>query len=584
MAASTPSPDLEGSSSSPADGHSQRSRNASIGSEEASGNPEHEDAENEKRHSDESLYPPHDGVKERDRDSDTERSSEVRCPPITRTVSEVHDGIESRRDVEIGDGVEQQAGVGSQEDPNLVTWDGPDDPQNPKTWTMRKKWAAVTIVSLFTLISPLGSTMIAPALTAIGRDLSIPSAFDQALTLSIFILAYAVGPLFLGPMSELYGRVPVLQLSNLVFLFFNLGCGLAQTKGQMMGFRFMAGLGGSAPLAIGGGVLGDLFTAEQRGRAMSIYSLAPLLGPAIGPIAGGFVTQRTSWRWVFYATTIADAVIQLAGLFLLRETFAPVLLARKRARLVRETGNAALHTEYDRPDRTVTQTLTNALTRPFRLLGTQVIVQVLALYLMFLYGQLYLQLSTFPRLWETKYGESVEIGGLNYISLGLGLWLGSQICAPLQDRVYAWMKRREGVEVGRPEFRTPMMIPGAVAVPVGLLIYGWGAQYRVHWIVPNIGVAIFAAGTIIGFQCIQGYLVDSYTLYAASAVGAGTVLRSLAGFGFPLFAPQMYDRLDYGWGNTTLALVAVVIGWPAPILLWKYGEKLRKRSPFAAGG
>lgn len=426
--------------------------------------------------------------------------------------------------------------------------------------------------------------MIAPALTAIGRDLSIPSAFDQALTLSIFILAYAVGPLFLGPMSELYGRVPVLQLSNLVFLFFNLGCGLAQTKGQMMGFRFMAGLGGSAPLAIGGGVLGDLFTAEQRGRAMSIYSLAPLLGPAIGPIAGGFVTQRTSWRWVFYATTIADAVIQLAGLFLLRETFAPVLLARKRARLVRETGNAALHTEYDRPDRTVTQTLANALTRPFRLLGTQVIVQVLALYLMFLYGQLYLQLTTFPRLWETKYGESVEIGGLNYISLGLGLWLGSQICAPLQDRVYAWMKRREGVEVGRPEFRTPMMIPGAVAVPVGLLIYGWGAQYRVHWIVPNIGVTIFAAGTIIGFQCIQGYLVDSYTLYAASAVGAGTVLRSLAGFGFPLFAPQMYDRLDYGWGNTTLALVAVVIGWPAPILLWKYGENLRKRSPFAAGG
>lgn len=145
MAASTPPPDLERSSSSRADGHPQRSRNASIGSEEASGKPEHEDAENEKRHSDESLYPPHDGVKERDRDSDTERSSEARCPPITRTVSDVHDGIESRRHVEIGDGVEQQASVGGLGDPNLVTWDGPDDPQNPKTWTMRKKWAAVTI-------------------------------------------------------------------------------------------------------------------------------------------------------------------------------------------------------------------------------------------------------------------------------------------------------------------------------------------------------------------------------------------------------------------------------------------------------
>jgi multidrug resistance protein len=421
--------------------------------------------------------------------------------------------------------------------------------------------------------------MIAPALDAISRDLDIPNAIEQALTLSIFVLAYAVGPLFLGPMSEMYGRVPVLQLSNLIYLFFNLGCGLAQTRAQMTAFRFLAGLGGSAPLAIGGGVLGDLFTAEQRGRAMSIYSLTPLLGPAVGPIAGAFIAQRTSWRWIFHSTTIADAVIQLIGLFLLRETYAPVLLSRKRARLVRETGNSALHTQYDRPDRTVSQTLRTAMTRPFRLLGTQVIVQVLALYMMFLYGQLYLQLSTFPRLWETKYGESVEIGGLNYIALGIGLFLGAQICAPLQDRIYAALKKREAVSVGRPEFRIPMMVPGAILVPVGLLIYGWSAQYQTHWIVPDIGVALFAAGTIIGFQCIQGYLVDTYTLYAASAVGAATVLRSLAGFCFPLFGPYMYEKLDYGWGNTTLALLAIVIGWPAPILLWKYGELLRKKSP-----
>ncbi|KAH8912356.1 MFS general substrate transporter [Coniochaeta sp. PMI_546] len=500
---------------------------------------------------------------------------------ISRTVSEVYHDIETRRDVEIGEpDAEKQPEQPS--DPNLVTWATPYDPENPKTWTMRKKWAAVIIVSFFTLISPVSSTMIAPAMTAIGRDLDIPSQFDQALTLSIFLLAYSVGPLFLGPLSELYGRVPVLQLFNLLYLFFNLGCGLARSRAQMITFRFFAGLGGSVSLAVGGGVLGDLFTAEQRGRAMSIYSLMPLMGPAIGPIAGAFVTARTTWRWVFHATTMADAVIQIAGLFFLRETYAPVLLRRRRVRLVKETGNAELHTRYD-TDQTVAQALGTALVRPFRLLGTQIIVQMLALYLMFLYGQLYLQLSTFPKLWEQHYHESVEIAGLNYISLGLGLWLGSQLCAPLQDRIYAWLKRREGVAVGRPEFRVPMMVPGAVLMPVGLLIYGWSAQYHVHWVVPNIGVLIMAGSTIVCFQCIQGYLVDSYTLYAASAVGAGTVLRSLAGFGFPLFGPYMYDRLDYGWGNTVLALVSVVVGWPAPILLWKYGEKLRAKSPFAAG-
>ena len=424
--------------------------------------------------------------------------------------------------------------------------------------------------------------MVAPALGAIGSEFHITNDVVLSLTLSIFILAYAIGPLFLGPLSEMYGRVIVLQTSNLLYLFFNLGCGLAQTKTQLIIFRFLSGLGGSAPLAIGGGVLSDLFTAEQRGRAISIYSLAPLLGPAVGPIAGGFITENTTWRWVFYATTIADAVIQFSGLFFLQETYPPVLLHRKKMKLIKETGNEQLHTEWDDPKRTVTQTIKTSLIRPFRLLGTQIIVQVLSLYLALCYGIMYLVLSTFPTLWSDVYHESVGIGGLNYISLGLGFFIGTQVCAPCQDRIYRALKRRNN-GVGKPEFRVPLMVPGAVLVPIGLFIYGWTAEAHTHWIGPNFGAVIFAAGVIIEFQCIQTYIVDSYTRYAASAVGAATVLRSLAGFGFPLFAPYMYAKLHYGWGNSLLAFLAIGIGFPAPFLLWKYGEKLRQRSTFAAG-
>jgi MFS family permease len=83
-------------------------------------------------------------------------------------------------------------------------------------------------------------------------EFGITQEFEASLTLSIFVLAYAVGPLILGPLSELYGRVLVLQLANLFYLAWNLACGFAQTKSQLMAFRFMSGLGGSAPLAIGG--------------------------------------------------------------------------------------------------------------------------------------------------------------------------------------------------------------------------------------------------------------------------------------------------------------------------------------------
>jgi MFS family permease len=133
-----------------------------------------------------------------------------------------------------------------------VTWDGPDDPENPKNWTFKRKWAATFIVSSFTFISPVSSSMVAPALQSIAKEFGIKNDVEIALTLSIFVLAYAIGPLFLGPMSEIYGRVPVLQLANLFYLVFNIACGVCTSKDQMLAFRFLSGLGGSAPLAVSG--------------------------------------------------------------------------------------------------------------------------------------------------------------------------------------------------------------------------------------------------------------------------------------------------------------------------------------------
>ncbi|GAB7351888.1 hypothetical protein MBLNU459_g2433t1 [Dothideomycetes sp. NU459] len=492
-------------------------------------------------------------------------------------------GMVLEEDVEAGDAqLEKKQTIKSVQDPNLVTWDGPDDPENPKNWSKKRKWAATLVVSSFTFISPVASSMVAPALGTISREFNITNTAQEELVLSIFVLAYAIGPLFLGPMSELYGRVRVLQLANAFYFVWNLACGFAQNKGELMAFRFLAGFGGSAPLAIGGGLLSDCWKAEERGRAISIYSLAPLLGPAVGPIAGGFITENTTWRWVFWSTCIATFFIQLSGIFFLQETYVPELLKRKKNKLIKETGNKDLHTEYDDPNRTFRVHLKTALVRPFRLISTQPIVQVLALYMAYVYGLMYLVLSTFPGLWTNVYHESIGIGGLNYISLGLGFFLGTQIGAPVNDGFYRRLKKKNG-GVGRSEFRIPLMFPGSVLIPVGLFWYGWSAQAHIHWIMPNIGAAIFAMGAIMVFQACQTYIIDAYTRFAASAVASTTVLRSLAGFGFPLFAPAMYSKLGYGWGNSVLGFVAIAIGVPAPFMLWKYGETLRAKSKFAAG-
>jgi multidrug resistance protein len=263
-------------------------------------------------------------------------------------------------------------------DPFLVVWDGPDDPENPKNWKFSRKWAAVGIISAFTFMTPVSSSMIAPAVPAMSKALGIKTEIVAEMSLSIFILAYAIGPLVLGPLSEIYGRARVMQCANLFYMVWNFACGWAYTIPEIMIFRFLAGLGGSAPLAIGGGVMGDLFHAEDRGKAIALFTLGPLLGPAIGPIAGGFIAENTTWRWVFWSCTILTVLIQGLGIIYLQETFAPVLLQRRAAALREKTGNNSYYTEWDSPDRTAIQVIQRALKRPFRFLLTEPIIQAIA--------------------------------------------------------------------------------------------------------------------------------------------------------------------------------------------------------------
>lgn len=190
-------------------------------------------------------------------------------------------------------------------------------------------------------------------------------------------------------------------------------------------------------------------------------------------------------------------------------------------------------------------------------------------------------LTTIPGIFEGVYREKVGIAGLHYLALGVGLTGASQINARMLDKIYKYFSAKNG-GIGRPEFRlralyslpclrmhtdrpAPLasMIPGSILLPAGLFITGWTARADVHWIAPDIGIALVGAGTILNFQSIQTYVIDAFTLHAASALAAVTFFRSLAGFGFPLFAPAMYNALGYGKGDTILACVAIAVGVPA---------------------
>ena len=126
------------------------------------------------------------------------------------------------------------------------------------------------------------------------------------------------------------------------------------------------------------------------------------------------------------------------------------------------------------------------------------------------------------------------------------------------------------------------MVPGGVLSGLGLLIYGLTSKSDIHWIVPNFGAALFAAGAMFAFQCGQTYIIDAYPSYAASATGAAAFLRAIGGV-FPLLAPKMYEKLGVQWANVSLGILSCAIGIASPILLWKHGVWLRGRSTYCAG-
>ena len=255
------------------------------------------------------------------------------------------------------------------------------------------------------------------------------------------------------------------------------------------------------------------------------------------------------------------------------ETHAGSILGRKARKLRKETGRD-YHTAFEQKGQSLSRRLAISLTRPCRLLLTQPIIQLMSFYLAYNFGILYIVLSTFAALWTDHYGQSVSVSGLHYIALVTGYTIAAQGGARVTDRVWKHLKSRANGET-RPEYRVPLMIPGAIIIPIGLFWYGWTAEARAIWILPDIGIAIFGCGIILGTQAMQAYVMDSFKTYIASASAASQLLRSIAGFAFPLFAPSMYQRLNYGWGNSLLAFIFIAIGIPAPLILWKFGAKLR---------
>ncbi|KAK9470224.1 major facilitator superfamily domain-containing protein [Dipodascopsis tothii] len=474
-------------------------------------------------------------------------------------------------------GLDTKAESLTDDEKNLVTWDGPDDPLNPMNTSDRKKFFLILLISLNTFITPLASSMFAPGVKAMDKEFDNDNALLSTMVISIYVLGFAIGPLFIAPLSELYGRQIIYRLSTILFTVFTIGCGECQNFASLMILRMICGLLGATPLALGNGSVADLIPIEKRGRYMAMYVMGPVAGPSIGPLVGGFLAA-INWRWIFRLLAIASGVLSVATWVFLEETYAPRILQKKAIRLRKETGNQNLMTAYERQNAhqpPLTQFI-RAIVRPCKLLILSPIVTILSLYAAVNYGTFYLLLTTYPSVFEKQYGFGTNTVGLSYLGLGIGSLLCLALMILYSDRLYLKLVDMSESKERKPEYRLVFMIIYTPLVPIGLILYGWSVQKQYHWMVAEVGSFICGLGILGAFLPVMSYLVDAYSIYAASAASASTVVRSLGGAFLPLAESPLYENLNYGWGNTLLAFV-ILACYPVPLILYYKGESLRKK-------
>lgn len=391
-------------------------------------------------------------------------------------------------------------------------------------------------------------------------------------------------------------------------------------------------MGGGAPLAIGAGVLSDLWRPNERGRAAALYSLGPLLGPAIGPVFGAWVAEKLptdGYKWIFYSTTIFSALVQGLGLILLRETYHPILLDQQATKLKKSMnlpkGSDKVQTIFEVKSggkKSPREVFVRGMTRPFVMFFHEPIIQVQALFMALLYGVsvfpmsfspelatelfalqiIYMMLVSTTGIFQNIFNQSVGIAGTNFVSL-LSLRLETSVadsvssidrygcrflrrfarrgstsrCHVSQTQGTLWYRWQTRVSTSLPIPSCRFDASRTIDVRLGsgkesTLASSrlWNGNSRVFDDCEPISLTFFNPLIITDFnpesqlifQSTQLYLIDAFTLHAASAISATVCARSLFGFALPLAAPYMWQSLGYGWGCTLLAGASILISWP----------------------
>ncbi|KAF8162623.1 MFS general substrate transporter [Crassisporium funariophilum] len=328
-------------------------------------------------------------------------------------------------------------------------------------FTPARKRGIIAIVSLTGLLPMFVSGTFIPSIPQIAKDLhSTGPIVSLAVSLSIF--AYSLGALLGASYSTFYGRKPIYLVGTPLLLLGSIGVAASRTIPQLMVWRFVQAIGASPGMAVGSGVIGDIYKLEERGQAMGIFFAAVLVGPALAPLAGGLASHYFSWRLLQLSLGIVGFIAFFIVLFFFPETYHP----GERGADKLEPGS---HPTW-RP------VFINPL-GPLALLRSPNLLAVTFAGFAAVYTE-YVLLVPIAYTIGVKYNITNEaLIGACFLPMGLGNMIGAPLSGRLSDiMVVRYRKKRGGVWY--PEDRLRATLAGAlILVPLSIFISGFLTEY-----------------------------------------------------------------------------------------------------------
>lgn len=411
------------------------------------------------------------------------------------------------------------------------------------------------------------------------------------LSVAMYMLSMSIFPLWWSSFSETLGRRTIYLVSFALFALWNIISAVSTSMGMLIVMRILGGGASASVQAVGAGTIADIWEVRERGKAMGIFYLGPLLGPLLAPIIGGVLSQAWGWRSTQWFQVIYGGVLFIILTFCLPETLAfkqpavPPMQAADEKSVRPDLGRVSTRQSVQMKTKKVAKVFKRCIIDPLSVLMYLRFPAVLiTVYLASItFGSLYmLNIAIQQTFSEKPYNFSVIILGLLYIPSSLGYLAASVLGGRWSDYIMHREARaagrydEHGKLVFRPEDRMRENAWIAAAIFPGALIwYGWTAEKGIIWIVPSISNFFFGVGSMVVFGLSTTMLTEFMPKRSSSGVAVNNFIRNIFSCVGGIIAQPLIAAIGLGWLFTGLAVICWISAFSVVWAMRKYGPKWR---------